>query len=123
MPGPAGGFAALREGAGFAAGTARSVAQNQGPRDWNPACGALVALPMALGPSSRPNEPLHVGAMLLALVVAALLGGASGLVWHWLAGDENPAEEEELAGESSSEASATPTPSPTIAPPRPSPGG
>lgn len=37
---------------------------------------------MALGPSTRRNEPLYVIPMALALVLAAFLGGAMGLVWH-----------------------------------------
>jgi hypothetical protein len=45
---------------------------------------------MALGPSGRPREPLHVIAMALALALAAFAGGALGLVWHKLAGDAKP---------------------------------
>ena len=37
---------------------------------------------MALGPSGRRNEPLNVIPMALALVLAAFLGGALGLLWH-----------------------------------------
>jgi len=37
---------------------------------------------MALGPSGRRNEPLNVIWMALALVFAAFLGAALGLVWH-----------------------------------------
>ena len=37
---------------------------------------------MALGPPGRRNEPLHVGIMALALVLAAFLGAALGLVWQ-----------------------------------------
>ena len=37
---------------------------------------------MALGPSGRKQEPLHVFWMALALVLAAALGGALGLVWQ-----------------------------------------
>ena len=37
---------------------------------------------MSLGPSGRPNDPLHVIAMALALVFAAFLGAALGLVWQ-----------------------------------------
>jgi len=37
---------------------------------------------MALGPSSRLNDPLHVVPMALALVLAAFLGAAVGLVWQ-----------------------------------------
>jgi len=36
---------------------------------------------MALGPSGRRQEPLHVFAMAAALVLAAFLGGALGLIW------------------------------------------
>jgi hypothetical protein len=44
---------------------------------------------MALGPSGRRNEPLHVFWMALALVAAAFLGAALGLLWHWAGfGDE-----------------------------------
>ncbi len=43
---------------------------------------------MALGPSGRGNEPLNVGWMALALILAAFLGGALGLIWHSLDGDE-----------------------------------
>ena len=37
---------------------------------------------MALGQASRRNDPLHVIPMALALVLAAFLGGAMGLVWQ-----------------------------------------
>ena len=37
---------------------------------------------MALGPSGRRNEPLYVMPMALALVLAAFLGAALGLVWQ-----------------------------------------
>ena len=37
---------------------------------------------MALGQASRRNDPLHVVPMALALVLAAFLGGAMGLVWQ-----------------------------------------
>lgn len=37
---------------------------------------------MALGPPGRRNEPLHAGIMALALVLAAFLGAALGLVWQ-----------------------------------------
>ena len=37
---------------------------------------------MALGPSGRRNEPLYVAPMALALVLAAFLGAALGLVWQ-----------------------------------------
>ena len=49
---------------------------------------------MALGPSGRRNEPLHVLWIAAALVVAAFLGAALGVLWH-AAGfgneDETPA--------------------------------
>ena len=47
---------------------------------------------MSLTPSGRPREPLHVIAMALALAVAAFAGGALGLLWHKVAGEEKPAE-------------------------------
>ncbi len=47
---------------------------------------------MPLGPPGRPRESLHVTAMALALVVAALAGGMLGIVWHKLAGDEKAAD-------------------------------
>ena len=37
---------------------------------------------MPLGQSGRRNEPLHVGWMALALVLAAFLGAALGLIWQ-----------------------------------------
>ena len=37
---------------------------------------------MALGQSGRRNEPLYVVPMALALVLAAFLGAAVGLVWQ-----------------------------------------
>ena len=50
---------------------------------------------MPLGPSGKRREPLNVLAMALALVLAAALGGAAGLIWHALGfGAETPAEEE-----------------------------
>jgi uncharacterized protein involved in exopolysaccharide biosynthesis len=53
---------------------------------------------MTLGPPGRRDEPLHVFWMALALVLAAFVGGAAGLVWHALdKGDEE-------AGESGAEA-------------------
>lgn len=84
---------------------------------------------MPLGPSSRPQEPLHVFGMALALAVAAFLGGALGLVWHWVAGEDvaedqieavsQPVEEaEEEAEEKEPIAPPSPAPAPT---PRPSP--
>ena len=47
---------------------------------------------MPLSPSGRPREPLHVIAMALALAVAAFAGGALGIVWHKVAGDQKPAD-------------------------------
>lgn len=46
---------------------------------------------MALGPG-RPREPLFIIPMALALALAAFAGGALGLIWHKLAGDEKPVE-------------------------------
>ena len=49
---------------------------------------------MALGPSGRRNEPLHVIPMALALVLAAFLGAALGLIWQSVGlggGEEQPA--------------------------------
>ena len=37
---------------------------------------------MSLGPSARRSEPLYVIPMALALVLAAFLGAALGLVWQ-----------------------------------------
>ena len=37
---------------------------------------------MTLGSPNRRNEPLHVVWMALALVLAAFLGAALGLVWQ-----------------------------------------
>ena len=37
---------------------------------------------MSLGPTNRRNEPLYVVPMALALVLAAFLGAALGLVWQ-----------------------------------------
>lgn len=54
---------------------------------------------MPLGPSGRRNEPLHVIPMALALILAAFLGGALGLVWH-AAGFGGGAEPESPAGAS-----------------------
>lgn len=47
---------------------------------------------MSLTPSGRPREPLHVITMALALAVAAFAGGALGIVWHKVAGDQKPAD-------------------------------
>ena len=50
---------------------------------------------MSLGPSGRRKEPLNVLAMALALVLAAALGGAAGLIWHALGfGSEASGEEQ-----------------------------
>ena len=47
---------------------------------------------MSLGPPGRRNEPLHVIPMAFALILAAFLGGALGLVWHAVgSGSEEPA--------------------------------
>lgn len=47
---------------------------------------------MPLGSSGRRNEPLHVIPMALALVLAAFLGAALGLVWQSAGfGDEEEA--------------------------------
>ena len=55
---------------------------------------------MALGPSGRRNEPLHVIAMALALVFAAFLGAALGLVWHASGfGEDAPAADAAAAAE------------------------
>ncbi len=87
---------------------------------------ALVPRAMPFGPSPRPKEPLRVGVMLLGLALAAALGGASGVIWHWLAGDDTPAAEDAASAEPEGEESETPTPTPTpsatIALPQPSPG-
>ena len=37
---------------------------------------------MGLGPSGKRNDTLNVIAMALALVLAAFLGAALGLLWH-----------------------------------------
>lgn len=57
---------------------------------------------MALGPSGRKNEPLNVLAMAAALVLAAFLGGAMGLLWHasGFGGDDEPEAAGAAAGES-----------------------
>ena len=49
---------------------------------------------MALGPSGKPNEPLGVIWMALALAAAAIVGAALGLLWDWsgLGGDESTSE-------------------------------
>lgn len=47
---------------------------------------------MAIGPSSRPRDPIHVIPMALALALAAFAGGALGILWHKVAGDDKPVE-------------------------------
>lgn len=49
---------------------------------------------MPIGPSGRRREPLHVIPMALALVLAAFLGAAVGLLWHaaGFGGEEEAAE-------------------------------
>jgi uncharacterized protein involved in exopolysaccharide biosynthesis len=47
---------------------------------------------LPLGLPVRPNEPIHVAWMALALVLAAFAGGAFGLIWHMLTADEKPVE-------------------------------
>ncbi len=48
---------------------------------------------MTLGPSGRRQEPLYIVRMAGALVLAAFLGGALGLVWQATGfGDDRPAE-------------------------------
>ncbi|WP_156457800.1 hypothetical protein [Altererythrobacter sp. Root672] len=37
---------------------------------------------MTTGPSGRRQEPLYVIPMALALILAAILGAAFGLIWH-----------------------------------------
>ena len=49
---------------------------------------------MALGPSGKPNEPLGVIWMALALAAAAFTGAALGMLWHWSGlGDDEPVAE------------------------------
>jgi hypothetical protein len=62
-------------GPDFALALARSQARGQGG-------GKQESLLMTLGPSGRNNDPLHVIPMALALVLAAFLGAALGLVWQ-----------------------------------------
>jgi hypothetical protein len=38
---------------------------------------------MTLGPPGKRDEPLYVVAIALALVLAAALGGAAGVIWQW----------------------------------------
>lgn len=77
---------------------------------------------MPLGPSSRPQEPLHVFWMALALALAAFLGGALGLVWHWLAGEDVPEDQIEAVSQPADEPEEqADEEKPPPAPPRPSP--
>jgi hypothetical protein len=62
-------------GPDFALALARSQARGQGG-------GQQEILGMTLGSPNRRNDPLHVGWMALALVLAAFLGAAVGLVWQ-----------------------------------------
>ena len=42
---------------------------------------------MAIGPPGRKPDPIHLIPMVLALVLAAFLGAALGLLWHaWTGG-------------------------------------
>jgi len=50
---------------------------------------------MPLGPPGRRNEPLNVIGMAVALVIAAIVGAAAGLIWH----ASGFGSEEEQAGE------------------------
>jgi hypothetical protein len=61
----------------FALALARSEPRGQGG-------GQQEKLRMTLGPSNRRDEPLHVVWMALALVLAAALGGAAGVIWQWI---------------------------------------
>jgi len=47
---------------------------------------------MALGPPGPPRERLHVIAMAMALVGAAVAGGVLGIVWQELAGNDEVVE-------------------------------
>ena len=47
---------------------------------------------MPFGPPGRPRDPIYVIPMALALALAAFAGGALGLVWHKITGDDKPAE-------------------------------
>jgi hypothetical protein len=75
------------DSAGFALAIARSGALGQGGS-------GAGSVGMALGPSGRRKEPLNVIAIALALVLAAFLGAALGLIWHALGGEDAPAEEQ-----------------------------
>jgi hypothetical protein len=54
---------------------------------------------MPIGPSSRPQEPLYVMRMALALALAAFGGGSLGLLWHWLSGEDAPDDQIEALSE------------------------
>jgi hypothetical protein len=42
---------------------------------------------MAIGPPGRKPDPIHLIPMAIALVLAAFLGAALGLLWHaWSGG-------------------------------------
>jgi len=76
------------DGAGFALALARSQAQGQAVRRQSG-----KGRGMTLGQSGRRREPLYVLPMALALVLAAFLGGALGLVWQASGlGQEEPAQ-------------------------------
>lgn len=55
---------------------------------------------MSLGPAARKSEPLFILPMAAALVLAAFLGGALGLLWQASGlGDDEPVKAEgETAG-------------------------
>ena len=55
---------------------------------------------MSLGPPGRRKEPLHVFWMAVALVLAAILGAALGLIWHasGFGADDEPAAASTKAG-------------------------
>lgn len=55
---------------------------------------------MPIGTSGRKPEPLYVIPMALALVFAAFVGAALGLVWHASGfGDPPPPEQAEAQGQ------------------------
>ena len=54
---------------------------------------------MSLGHPGRPNEPLGVIWMALALALAAFVGAALGLLWHWSGLGEDEPVAEASAGE------------------------
>lgn len=61
---------------------------------------------MGLGGSGRRKTPLRVAAMLVALVVAAFIGAAAGLIWQsrdWL--DQDMEEDVVTANQAPEEAS------------------